>query len=149
MLIERKVKKLSLLISGIGLATGISSCNVDISIGFNTFASLVGNYSGYTAGSVSSGGGSMVLTATTAKIVCPSGYVIPVKNVKPSDGSSSLVTCQNAGGCDQIAFAALVGSNPFVTSAPANQGDPGGVANNDQSVVGADCVPKSQLSYWS
>ncbi|MFT4693614.1 MAG: hypothetical protein ACI8TE_000504 [Francisella sp.] len=56
------------------------------------------------------------------------------------------MTCRNAGGCDQIAFAALTGAAPIADATPAVQNDPGGVANNIQGIVGVDCVPKDQLS---
>jgi hypothetical protein len=101
---------MALLICGLGLATAISSCDTDISINFSTFTSLSGNYSAFTTGKVTGpNGGSMTLTSNNASITCPSCYVIPVSNVKPAKGNSSLVTCRNAGGCDQIAFAALTG----------------------------------------
>ncbi len=92
---------MALLICGLGLATSISSCDTDISINFSTFTSLSGNYSAFTTGKVTGPNG--------GSITCPSCYVIPVSNVKPAEGNSSLVTCGNAGGCDQSAFAALTG----------------------------------------
>jgi hypothetical protein len=143
---NKVLKCLLVILVTIGLvACGVSKKEANQSV---TYA---GDYekSGFKPGEYGSDQGSLILSATQVKIICPKGYVIPTAISTPSFGAKlPQATCDKKEGC-QAVMILLVNPKTFSVKKISVSADKlTDMQANNNIALGAMCVKKDQEKNW-